>query len=241
MQNVDMMLEPLRALLAEVGAFLPKLAVAIVVLLAGWLIAKAVRFAAVRGLRAVNFNVLTERAGIDGFLQQGGIGRDTTELTGALAYWLVILGAVLVASNGLGLTYVTDVVSRVVLFLPRVFLALLIIVFGAYFARFVAGSVLAFCRNVDVRDADLLARIAQYAILVFVVLIAIEQLQIGGDIVRHTFLILLAGLVLALALAFGLGGQKWAGELLERWWPTRTDADERGEATRPPGRSERLP
>jgi hypothetical protein len=131
----------------------------------------------------------------------------------------VILGALVIAFNGLGLTYVTDLLTRVLLFLPRLLVALLVIVFGAYFARFVGGSVQTYCRNIDMMDADLLGRIAQYAILVFVILIALEQLAIGGDIVRYSFLILLAGVVLALAIAFGLGGQKWAGELLQRWWP----------------------
>jgi hypothetical protein len=50
-------------------------------------------------------------------------------------------------------------------------------------------------------------------------MIAIGQVEVGGDIVQRTFLILLAGLVLALALAFGLGGKEWAAALLERWWP----------------------
>jgi hypothetical protein len=54
-----------------------------------------------------------------------------------------------------------------------------------------------------------------------VVLIALEQMQIGGDIVRMSFLIILAGVVFGLSLAFGLGGQGWAAELLERWWPRR--------------------
>ena len=57
-------------------------------------------------------------------------------------------------------------------------------------------------------DAELLGRLAQYAIMVFVVLIALDQLNVGGDIIRQTFLILLGGVVLALALAFGLGGQE---------------------------------
>lgn len=219
MPNVDVMLEPIREFLVQLGAFLPRLALAIVVLIVGWLVAKALRFAAVRGLRAVNFNVLTERAGIDGFLHQGGIERDTTALVGALVYWLVILGALVIAFNGLGLTYVTDLLTRVLLFLPRLFVALLVLVFGAYFARFVSGAVQTYCRNVDIEDADLLGRLAQYAILVFVILIALEQLAIGGDILRYTFLILLAGVVLALAIAFGLGGQRWAGDLLQRWWP----------------------
>jgi hypothetical protein len=54
-----------------------------------------------------------------------------------------------------------------------------------------------------------------------VVLIALDQVNIGGDIVRQSFLIILAGAVFALALAFGLGGKEWAAELLERWWPRR--------------------
>ena len=81
---------PLRALLVQVGAFLPRLRSRWSVLLAGWLLAKLVRFAGRARLRAINFNVLTERAGLDGFLRQGGIESDTTDIFGALVYWLVI-------------------------------------------------------------------------------------------------------------------------------------------------------
>jgi len=179
------------------------------------------RFAIVRGLRAINFNVLTERAGIDGFLRDGGIESDTTDILGLLAYWLVILAALVIAFNGLGLTYITDVLGRVVLFVPKVMVALLILAFGAYFARFVGNAVCAYFRNVHLQDADVLGKLAQYAILTFVVLIALDQVNVGGDIVRQTFLIVLAGVVLALALAFGLGGKDWAAEMLERWWPRR--------------------
>jgi len=61
--------------------------------------------------------------------------------------------------------------------------------------------------------------VAQYALIAFVVLIALDQMNVGGDIVRQSFLILLAGVVFALALAFGIGGKDWAAGLLERWWP----------------------
>jgi hypothetical protein len=108
---------------------------------------------------------------------------------------------------------------------PKVILALLIVTFGAYFARFIGNTVLAHCRNVAMQDAELLARLSQYAILAFVVLIALDQMDIGGNIIRVSFLIILAGVVLALALAFGLGGRRWAAALLERWWPRRRPED----------------
>jgi hypothetical protein len=191
MDRFEVLLEPLRVFLRQMGDFLPRLALALLVVIIGYFIAKAVKFAIVRGLRAVNFNVLTERAGIDGFLRGGGIRADGTEIVALLFYWVVVM------------------------------VAMLILAFGAYFAGFIGHAVTAYCRKVQLQDAELLGRISQYAILAFVVLIALDQVNVGGDIVRQTFLIVLAGVVFALALAFGLGGKDWAAEMLERWWPRR--------------------
>jgi len=189
-----------------------------VVLLAGWLIARFVRYAVVRGLRAINFHVLAERAGLDGFLRQGGIAADTSAILGLLVFWVIIFAALVIACNGLGLTYITELLGRIVAFLPRVIVAVLIVAFGTYFARFVGDTVGTYCRNAHFQDAELLGRLTRYAILAFVLVIALDHLNLGVDIVRESFLIVLAGVVLALALAFGLGGQRWAAGLLERWW-----------------------
>jgi hypothetical protein len=219
MGDFNVIVDPVRAFLVQVGSYLPRLAVALAVAIAGWLIAKAVRFAVVRMLRAVNFHVLTERAGVDAFLQQGGTEKDTTDVFGAMAYWVVLLLALIVAFNGLGLTQVTDLLAKVLLFLPKLLVGLLVIVIGSYFGRFVGNAVLTYCRNAGISDGDLLARIAQYGIVVFVVLIAVDQLDLGGALVQQTFLILLTGVVFGLALAFGLGGREWAAALLQRWFP----------------------
>lgn len=224
MDRFGIHLEPLNAMLYQVGAFVPRLAIALVVVLAGWLIAKTVRFAVTKALRAINFNVLTERAGLDNFLRQGGWGGDTSSLFGVLAYWLVILAALLVAFNGLGLSYIADLLGRVVWFVPNLFVALLVLAFGSYFARFVGEAVSSYFRGAQMRDAVLLGQIARYAVMAFVILIALDQIKVGGDIVRESFLVVLAGVVFALALAFGLAGKDWAAAQIERWWP-RTPQD----------------
>ncbi|MEO8440929.1 MAG: hypothetical protein ABI547_00425 [Betaproteobacteria bacterium] len=219
MDSVYNFLDPARGLLTVVSAFLPRLALALLMLIAGWFIAKAVRFAIERGLRAINFSVLTKRSGMDEFLQQGGTRSDTTSLFGFLAFCLVVLAALVVAFNTLGLTYATDLLGRLVLFVPKLMLALLILTLGAYFARFVDHAVASHCRETQVPDADFLAKLAHYAVITFVVLIALDLTNIGGDLVRETFLIILTGIVLAIALAFGLGGREWAASMLEHWWP----------------------
>src|SRR5690348_10247747 len=114
MNRMESLLEPLEAMLAHAIAFLPQLAFAVVVIIAGWLLAKAARFALVKALRAVNFNVLTERAGLDSFLGQGGIRSDTVDIFGVLVYWLVVLAALVVAFNAMGMNYVTDLLRQVV-------------------------------------------------------------------------------------------------------------------------------
>ncbi|WP_019701745.1 mechanosensitive ion channel family protein [Paracidovorax oryzae] len=241
MGNLSIHLEPARAFLFQLGAYLPRLLFALLILAAGWLVAKAVRFAVTRGLRAINFHVLTERAGLDDFLRQAGSRRDATAIFGLLAYGLVLLAALLVAFNSLGLSYVTALLSRVLWFIPNLFVALLILVLGTYFGRVVGELVSAYLRRAGMADTALPGKAAQYAIVVFSVLIALDQLGIGGDIVRQSFLILLAGVVFALALAFGLGGRDRAAEYIEQWWPRRRSAKHaltgqtpQDAATRPP-------
>ena len=219
MEPIGIAFEPLRAFVAEVGAFLPRLLLAGAIAVAGWLVAKGLRFTVVKALRSINFHVLTERARIDAFLQMGGSSADTTALLGLLAYWLAIVAALILACNSLGLTYVTELLAKIALFVPRVILAVVILALGAYFALFVDGSVTTYGRNVGVDEAPLLGRLARYAVLLFVILVAVDQLAIGGDIIRQSFLIILGGVVLALALAFGLGGRQWAARLLEHWLP----------------------
>jgi hypothetical protein len=225
MEELNVLIEPVRAALVQVAGFLPRLVLAAVVVVAGWLAAKLARFAVVRGLRAINFHVVTERAGLDDFVRQGGVRRDTTDILGLLVYWLVVLAALIIAFNGLGLTYITDLLRELARFVPKVILALLILALGAYFARFVGNTVLGHCRASGIQDATLLAQLARYGVLAFVVLIALDQMDIGG-MVRVSFLIVLGGVVLALALAFGLGGKQWAADWLERWRPRRRRDDE---------------
>jgi Conserved TM helix len=225
MQSLDLVLDTSREFLHQAATLLPRLVLGLFVVVVGWLVAKVVRFAVEKALRAVNFNVLTERAGTDHFLQRGGLRGDTTTLFGLLAYWMVIIAALMIAFNGLGLAYIADLLQRLELFAPKILVAGLVLILGSYFARFVGESVESYCRSGQIADGDMLGKIARYLIMAFVLMIALSQVEVGGDILQRTFLIILAGVVLALALAFGIGGKDWAAALLDRWWPRQKKND----------------
>lgn len=216
-QQVNIIVDSVRSFLVELGVFLPKLIAAVVILSVGWLIARVLLFAVVKSLRMLHFDVLTDKAGLDKFLRQGGFKKDTTAILGLLVYWLAILATLLITFNTLGLAVVSELVSRITQFIPNVIVAVLILAIGLYFARLVADTVVAYSRNVGLQDAEMLGRVTRYTITVFVVIMALGQIRIGEAIIYPAFLILFGGIVLAAALAFGLGGQKWAADQIEKW------------------------
>ena len=110
-QQLSVIVESVRSFMVQLGEFLPKLIGAIIILIIGWFIAKFFAFIIIKGLKVVNFNVVTEKAGIDGFLKRGGLRKGTIDILGLLVYWLVILATLLVAFNTLGLTVVSDLVG----------------------------------------------------------------------------------------------------------------------------------
>ncbi|MFV1996975.1 MAG: hypothetical protein ACC641_03090 [Acidiferrobacterales bacterium] len=210
MEQVEIVLAPVKYFTSQLAIFLPKLLIALAVLVAGWLFAKLLYSVVVKSLNAINFESLVHKAGIDAFLEHGGIGKTTSEILGLLIYWLVILITLLVASNVVQLDVVSEMFSKILQFIPNVIVAVLILTVGMYFARFVADIVTAYSKNVGFEDAELVGRLARYVIITFVIIISLEQMDIGTTIPRSAFLILLGGFVFAFSLAFGLGGKKWA-------------------------------
>lgn len=202
--------------MVQLGQFLPKLLGAIVILVIGWLISRVLLFVVIKGLKFLRFNVVTEKAGMDDFLKKGGAKKSAIDVLGLLVYWLAILVTLLTAFNSLGLTVVSELFARIVQFAPNVIVAVLLLTIGLYFARFVGDAIVTYSVNVGSQDAMLIGRMARYAITVFVVIIALGQIGIGNEILYPLLQILFAGMALAVGIAFGLAGQKYAGEMLDR-------------------------
>ena len=216
MDKVGEVFEPVTYFLYQLGQFLPKLGMAVLILLVGWLLAKMFRGVVIRALKYANFEQLTHKAGIDKFLKHGGIKKNTSQILGLLVYWLVMLATLLVASEVVQLDAVSALFNSITLFIPKVIVAVLILAIGFYFARVISEIIIAYGKNIGMKDAEIIGRVAEGAIMAFVIIIALGQMDIGNAILVPAFLILFGGFVFALALAFGLGGQKWAASQFEK-------------------------
>jgi hypothetical protein len=206
--------DSLSAFWVSMGEFLPKVIGAVLILIVGWIVARILRKVVVELLKVARVDTAAEKAGIESFLTKGGVRLTTVELIGNLFYWFVMFAVILAVFNSLNLTVAAELFNKIVLYIPNVFIAVIVLVFGAMFATFIQGVLGASLKNVGFRGAETVSTIAKYAIIVFVVFAALEQMKIGGEILVSGFQIAFAAICAALALAFGLGGKDLAAQIL---------------------------
>jgi hypothetical protein len=207
-----------QAILAKITDFLPKLLLAIIILFLGWIIAKVLRAAAVRLFKLLRIHEAAEKAGIEAFLSKGGIGFTMTSLLGQIVYWFIIFITLLFAIDVLGLPTVENILDKVVNYIPDVFVAVVLIIFGTLLGRFVQSTLSAYFRNIGMANGEVVATTAHYIILIFVIIAAFEQLHIGGTILPASLQIILAGFALAFGIAFGWGAKDVAKDIAERMY-----------------------
>lgn len=202
---------------SDLMVFVPALLLAILLLFLGWVVAKVARRLVIRLFRRLRIDEAAERAGIDDFLIQGGVRYTTVTLLGAAVYWMILLGVFVAVLEGLGVTAAGVLLRRMFNYLPNLLLALGILVFGTLFARVGGAIVYTYLSNLGSEAAAPIAAVARYAVLVFAIFMAAEQLAVQSTILVSAFQIAFGALCLALALAFGLGGREWAASVLARY------------------------
>ena len=200
----------------RLAAVLPGLLAMVILLVLGLGLGSLVRVIVTRVARAVGFDRHTERWGLGASMRRAGILRSPAETLGILCSW-----AVFVLFAGLGIDALASPDARtgtvfLISFLPPLFAAVLIVVVGWLIANFVGQGILIAAVNAGLPEARLLARAAHWGVLLFAIATALTHLGIGKEMVLVAFGITFGGLVLALALAFGLGGRAIAADLLGR-------------------------
>src|SRR3989338_7134707 len=206
--------DPVKAMLIKIWSYIPTLLGAIAILVIGWIVAKFVEAIVVRVLKAARLDVVSDKAGLANILAQGDIKWTLSELIGVIIYWIVMLAVLAAALNALNLTVAADLLARIVGYIPNIIVAIFVLVLGSFLASFVSGIVRTAASNAGVGNAKLLAKITQTVLIVFAVIIAVEQLGIATAFIAFTVNIILASIGLALALAFGLGCKDIAAKVL---------------------------
>ncbi len=216
MNIITAVITSFQAALALLFEFVPRLLGFLVILLIGWIVASALARAITFLLRKIGFDRIGDRIGLSRLLTQANLKTDAADVLGKLVYWFVFLIFLVPAVNALGLTTVSDLLGRVIGYLPNVFVAILVLFLGTLAATFVADIVRGASASARIGSPNLFSNIARYAILGFVAIVALEQLGIATSLLNILFTAIVGAAALAAGLAFGLGGQDAAHKYLDR-------------------------
>lgn len=195
--------------------FLPNLLGALLILLVGLIVAKLLEKGTDALLEKLHFDQALNRGGVNRALARTGTKLDPSSLVARLVFWVVALVAILMASNALGLTAVSQMFYSLITYIPNVIVAVLIVIIGLMLGELVRDLIAASMGGVS--GYSVVGRVAKAAIVILAVFMALDQLEVAPDIVRTAFTLLLGAAALAAGLAFGLGCRDLAGEYMRRW------------------------
>jgi hypothetical protein len=210
------LLTPLTTLANSVIAILPNVLAMTIILAIGIFAAWAAGQLTERLLRVLRVDHLCDRIGVSAALLRGGVKADPSHLAGRLSYWLVAAFAVLTGVAALNLPPVNHFIQSVLGYIPHLLTAGLILVAGYLLSNFVFQAVLIAAVNAGLPPARAVAVFSRWGVQLVAVAMALEQLGIAQTIVVVGFGIAFGGVVLASAIAFGLGARDLAKEFLEQ-------------------------
>lgn len=212
----DAMLEAFHETSRRLGLFVPKLLALLTFLalglVAGWL----VKTLLMRLLSALRFDSFCERMGLMPTLARAGVLRPASSIIGRLSFWTVFLVFALMGIDALSLPATANLMSLLVGFLPNVLASAFLLLFGVLLANFLAEATLIAAVNAQFHEARFIAHLVRWGLYLFTGAMVLTQLGLAKEIVVAAFCILFGGIVLALAIALGLGGRHIARDKLER-------------------------
>src|SRR5215510_12485436 len=200
-------------IVSGIANFLPGVLALIVIIAITVVLTVIVRMALRRFLRSVDFDGMVARWGFPE-IAEWSPKHSPSLMAIRIVNWGIVLIGILMGVNALDATLTSMLVVRLFEYIPHVIAAIIVLAVGTFAARFLARSVLISAVNMRIQSAKLISLGVKWLVMVLTAAMALEQIQIGGQIVTLSFAILFGGIVLALALALGLGSK----EMVSRTW-----------------------
>lgn len=223
---MNVLFQPLEDFWRGLISFVPNLMAMIFIFILGFLFALLIRVLLMRVLAIVNFDKWCDRVGLTALIRKGDVWTKPSEVFSRILYWFLVILFIMIGLSALHLPTINNLISQFFLYIPRAFSALLIIIVGYLFAGFLSRAVLIAAVNSGYHYAKILAEAVRLLLFVLILAMALEQLQIAPGIVVAAFSLVFGGIVLALAIAFGIGGIDAAKKVIKGWEEKREEKEE---------------
>lgn len=211
---LDIFRESVEASLALIVAFLPKLLGALLLLLAGYLLARMVGATTAALLKVLGFNRLLAKTPIQGLLAKAHSDKTSADMLGLLVFWLIFLLFGISAAETMGLSAVSNALTTFAYYLPRIGVAVLIIVLGMLAAGYLKDLIALACSSAGISQGAIVSQTFYVAAILVVFVTGINELGIDTTLLNSTIMIAFGGLIAGAALSFGLGARSAVSNLI---------------------------
>jgi len=200
----------------EMVTFFLNLAMIFVIIIIGWAVALIIARIVRQILKAINIDSLLATSGLKEKLEKSGVKISLVKIGEDMAKWIVILLSVTIATESVGLNQISIFLNNVLNYIPNIIIAVIILGIGILIAEFSYRIVSASFKTVAFGSSKIFSEIAKWAIIVFALLIALDQLGLQLEFIKILFTGVVAMTALAGGIAFGLGGRDMAKQFLEK-------------------------
>lgn len=211
---VDIFRESVETSLSLIVAFLPKLLGALLLLLAGYLLARMVGAGTAALLKLLGFNRLLARTPIQSLLNKAESTKTSADILGLLVFWLIFLLFCISATETIGLAVISAALTEFAYYLPKIGIAILIIVLGMLAASYIKDLISLACTSAGVSQGAIVSQTFYVAAILVVFVTGINELGIDTSLLNSTIMIAFGGLIAGAALSFGLGARSAVANLI---------------------------
>jgi len=181
-------------------------------------VARFVKNLVIKAMEGLRVSKAIEKTPVELFLANAEFGQRIEGIIGSIFYWLFLFVVLHTSVSILGLTPLSDVMDQILEYIPHIFSALVIFIFGVLMAGVVESVVKGAMRSIDLNSGRLFAKIASYAVVTVAALAAIAELGIATEFIRILFFGVVFTFALGSGLALGLGGQDIIRQTLANWY-----------------------
>ncbi len=213
---LDLILEPLNELFTKFKEFVPNFLAMLVILCIGIFLAMIIKRFLVKFLAAINFDSWSDRMGFTKIMRKGDLWSKPSAILSAIVFWLLIIVTMMSSLNALQIPAIDNLVGEFFSYVPRILSAAIILIVGYLITGFVSRATLIAAANSGFHYARILAKATHTLLIVLILAMVMEQLHIAPSIVLAAFSIVFGGIVIALSIAFGVGGIDAARRMIEK-------------------------
>lgn len=211
----DIFAQTFQTLWLEVALIAPKIITAILVFVIGWIAGHVLGSIVSQVIRGLQVDKALRNMGVEEGLEHAGMRLDTGRFLGNLVRWFVVIGFLIISVNVLGLSDVNVFLASIVSYLPRIFIATVILLIAALIGDATQKVIVGSAKATGSSSANFVGILARWAVWIFALLVALQQLLIAPEFIQTLYSGLIAMVSLGGALAFGLGGKETAGKIVD--------------------------